>query len=121
MDDKKLNFWTEANYLKRDEDNSDATSLSVAAFGNTSHDVNHDAGYIPFVEVFAELDNDGILWAGDKIDKYTETSLSGYSRPSPYLRYWTTTNTLTIRVQKDTSGSATVPIRWLVYKDYRNA
>ncbi len=120
MDENKLNFWTGANYLKRDE-SCDSEDIALTAFGTSTKPIDHNLGYIPFIEVHAELDGDGFVWAGDKIDQYTETSLTGYSQPNPKLTYWTTINTLTVNLLNDTASTATRTIYWLIYKDYRDS
>lgn len=120
MDEKTLDFFTGANYLKRDE-TTGSTSITLASNNTVTYTVTHGLGYIPFVEVHAELDRDQIVWAGDKIDLYTETSLTGITQPNPKLRYWVTTSTLVISIQNDGTNTSPVQVYWLIYKDYKSA
>lgn len=115
----KLHFHTGINYLKRSEF-CGTTDLNTASA--TSYSVTHNLGYVPFFQVYAELDEADTIWAGGKVSTYTDqTFLSGLGTPPTYIeiRGWSTTTTLTINLT-NTSGQ-TVPIYWLIYLDYSDA
>lgn len=120
VDLSKLNFYSGANYLKRSS-LSDTASLTLPAFGSSvTTTVDHNLNYIPFFDVFADIDGDGIIWSGgDKVTKYTESSL-GTNPESPRLSVWTTTTTLTITLTNNTSPTATGTrsVYWIIYLDY---
>ena len=120
VDLTKLIFLSSLNYLKRSNFfNNDTVTLGGA---NTQvvKNVDHNLGYIPFIHVAADLQDNGVLWANDIVDKYTETSLSSFSNDYPTLEYWTTNNILTISIYNHTSPAATGTRRvyWGVYLDY---
>lgn len=116
----KINFSSTVNYMKQSTEFSGDTTLTLPSAGNAvTHTVTHNLGYIPYFDVFVDFDNDGIIWAGEKVDEYTETSRA-VSSTVPTLSYWSTTTTLTMRLLNDTSPTATGTrkIYWLIYLDY---
>lgn len=121
VDKSKLIFLSTESLLKRDETLCGSQALTLPAHGLTvSHTVNHNLGYIPFFEVSVDFDNDGVIWAGEKIDTYAESSLSGVEPTSPALKYWITTTTLTITLDNTTTPTATGTrtVYWVIYLDY---
>lgn len=116
----KLNFFSGANLMKRSSSDTGTSALTLPGAGlSVTLLVTHNLGYIPFFDAFADLDNDGIIWAGEKIDKYTETSGFG-SDVAPKLDYWSTTTVLTIRLDNTTTPTATGTrdVWFVTYLDY---
>lgn len=117
-----LGFDSSLNYLKREPAFVGSEDLTLGGAGTTVQKVvTHDLGYVPFHQVGAELIvNDGTIWNGAIIDRYTETSLSGYSNDYPTLDYWCTTTALTISIYNNTSPaqSGTRKVYWAIYLDY---
>lgn len=118
-DISKVHFHSGANYLKRSEFCGN-TTLNTAT--TTTHTVTHNLGYIPFYQVYAELDEAGTIWTGGKVSELSEQGfLSGLGAPPTYIEIdsWITTTQLTIRLSN--TASQQVPIYWLIYLDYGNA
>lgn len=122
VDLSKLNFYSNVNYMKRDS-NSGTTTLTLPAYGNTvTHTVTHNLGYVPFFQVMSDQDASGNIWSAEKINLYTETSLTGVDPPTPALTSWATTTTLVINFTNltDPVATGTRDIWWLIYVDYGN-
>jgi hypothetical protein len=123
----KLDFITSENYLKRSEF-CGSTDLTLGAYGSAvTHTVDHNLGYVPLFDVYAELDTAGeIVAGGEKVNSLTEQAfLSGLGADPPYpqMRSWATTTQLVIRLENFTSptASGTRKVYWLIYQDYNNA
>jgi len=123
----KLNFTTAENYLKRSEFCGSAL-LTLGGYGTAStQTVDHNLGYVPLFDVYAELDTaDEIIAGGEKVNSLTEQrALSGLSADPayPFMRAWATTTQLTIRLENYTSptASGTRRVYWIIYQDYNNA
>lgn len=115
-------FDSESNYMKRSKF-CDSAILTLGGAGTTvSQTVVHNLGYIPFFDVFVDQTGDDTIWSPQKINLYTETSLSGVSLVDPTVRYWSTKNTLTIQLINNTTPTATGTrvVYWLIYLDYGN-
>ena len=109
VDYDKLNFYTGANYMKR-SDKSGGGTIAGSSIG-----VDHNLGYIPQFNIYADLDDNGILWyGGERVFAGTESTSGGWTYP-PIVDAWTTTNTLTMRPSNIGSSR---PIYWLIYLDY---
>lgn len=100
MDLSKVSFISSLNYLKRSQ---------FCSSGSNPPPINHNLGYIPFYEVYADFSNNGIIWAGEWINEWTDSSNTGQTQGF-VAQSWTSTSTLTISTQ----GTA----YWLVYLDY---
>lgn len=123
MDISKSAFNTGANYLARSNSYTGSVTITLPGSGLTkSAVIPHNLGYIPFFEVGADVDNDGIIWHGNKINLYTETSLGGVSSSSPTLKAWSTTTDLTILLDNTTTPVATGSrtLYYTIYLDYGN-
>lgn len=123
VDLTKILLSSDINYMKRSTANTGSTSLTLPAHGSTvSTTVTHNLGYIPYFDVFADLDGDGIIWAGEKVDQYTDSSNTGVEVASPVINSWTTTSTLTVGLDNTTTPTATGSrtVYWVVYLDYGN-
>lgn len=121
VDLSKLAFYSGANYMKRSEEFTGSTAMTLPGSGlAVTHTVTHNLGYIPYFDVFADLDNDGIIWAGEKIDQNTDSSAFGATLGTPALDYWCTATTLTIRLLNNTSplATGTRTVYWVIYLDY---
>lgn len=119
----KLNFDSTENYLKRSEF-CNSQDVGAAAGAVVTLPINHMLGYVPFYEVFADIDNDGTIWNGNKVHAGTLSSAGGFAPSSATLRYNIDENQL--RVTNDNSFTdpytgRTMKIYWLIYLDYRNA
>lgn len=115
----RLNFYSGANYMKR-SGFVGSTPLTLPGYGlSVSIPINHNLGYIPDIEVSSEIDNTSTIWAPNKLDIWTESSLSS-DTTDPTLTWWTTTTTLTIRIDNFTSPTATGTriVYWIIYLDY---
>src|SRR3990167_9755668 len=98
VDLTKLAFFSGVNYLKRDT-TVGTTLLTLGGSGTTvTHTVTHNLGYIPFYEVFTEIDNVNIIWNNTKIYYSTDTSSGGGLESSPALTSWVTTTDLVIKL-----------------------
>lgn len=115
-----LSYASFANYLKRSSVEGTALLTLGGASSTVTHTVTHNLGYIPFFQVSADLANDGVIWAGRVVDRYTETSISSYNDDYPRLVYYCTTTTLTISIFNNTSpaSSGTRSVYWTLYLDY---
>lgn len=123
IDLSKLAFLSTVNYMKRSPPNTGSTPLALPGSGlTTSYSVTHNFGYIPYFDVFVDIDNDGVIWAGEKVDRYTDSSNTGVSPAAPSVDYWSTTTVLTISINNSTSPVATGSrtIYWVTYLDYGN-
>jgi hypothetical protein len=121
IDNTKIAFSSEQNYLKRSPDLEGNTLLTLPSVGNSvTHTVTHDLGYIPFFHLGIDTNNDGIVWANDIVSEYSETSLTGIESliPDPELFYWVTTTTLTIGLINHPGDAGTRSIYWAIYLDY---
>lgn len=123
MDVTKIAFYSGANYMKRSS-TTGHTTVTLPAYGSTVTATEaHVLGYVPDFDVFVDIDGDGILWAGEKIDQYTESSLTGIVDPSsPTIEYWSTANVLTVNINNTTTPTATGTrdVYWVIYLDYGN-
>lgn len=121
----KLHFLSSENYLKRSTF-CGSTVLGLPAGGSSvTYTITHNLGYIPFFEVYGELDTAGTIWAGGKVSENTDQNMlsgSGVSETYPQLDAWSDTTALTIRLTNDTSPVATGnrTVYWVIYKDYGN-
>lgn len=112
VDYDKLNFYTGANYMKRSNKSGQGTISSSTV------DVDHNLGYVPQFLMFADLDNNGIIWyGGERVFEGTE-STAFFPSPPPEVDSWITTSTLTL--YPSNIGSSR-PIHWLIYLDYSGA
>jgi hypothetical protein len=119
MDLSKIAFDSRLNYLKRGFTGSQTVTLGGAGATSTVN-VAHNLGYVPFFVVGANLTNTTTIWSNDRVEQYTQTSLSGVDLDIR-LRFWSTTNTLTIQIRNGDgalaqSGNRTV--YWAIYLDY---
>lgn len=127
VDLTKLNFFSGVNYLKRDTALVGTTLLTLPAADNVvSHTVTHSLGYIPFVYVGADVDNDGIIWSNQKVHTYTDTVLSGLTSTDIeqiLLTHSVSTTQLVINLENLTTTEAGEQRRiyWVIYLDYGNA
>lgn len=117
-----LYFYTPLNYMKRTSLTLDSTVVTLGGYGSTtSYTVTHNLGYIPFFEAYADVQQNGTIWARDIVTAYTGSSLTGAPDPAyPQLRCTATTTTMTISLTNTTSpvASGSVAIYWIIYKDY---
>ena len=121
VDITKIGFYTGANYMKRSTTYSGSTTVTLQSHGSTvSHTVTHNLGYVPVFSIFIDVDNDGTIWSGEKLDQYTDTSLSGVEPATPYVDSWSTTTALTISIDNSTTPTATGTrtVYWVIYVDY---
>lgn len=121
-DFSKIAFDTSVNYMKRSIF-CDSASLTLPAFGgNVSKVITHSLGYIPFYQVFADLDASGTVY-NNKVNSLTGSALTGTNPTDPALSSWITTSSLTIRLDNNTSPTATGTrtVYWLIYLDYGNS
>lgn len=116
VDLTKLGFYSEVNAMKR---SSFVGSTSLAQSpGTVSHVVTHSLGYIPDFDVFSDLNNDGVIWAGEKVHKDTDSS-SLVNLDVPTITANATTSTLTIFLDNSLSSSTgSRTIYWVIYLDY---
>lgn len=115
----RLAFYSGVNYMKRSSFVGSATLTLPAYSGSVTTTISHNLGYIPDIEVSSEIDNSSTIWTPNKLDKWTESSLSS-DTTDPTLTWWTTTTTLTIRIDNFTSPTATGTriVYYTVYLDY---
>lgn len=115
---KKLNIYSGVNYMKRSEFSDVAVVNVPATFYSFS--VTHNLGYIPFYEVYAELDS-GTIWTNGKVSDVSYTGiLHGSAGTQPFIDIatWSTTNTLTVYLYNFPAVATTVPVYYTIYKDY---
>lgn len=118
----KLNFDSEVNYMKRSSI-SGSTPITLGSDGTeTSYTVHHGLGYIPIIHVSYDASGNGIIWSGDKVNLYTDSSAGGLFAADPQLLYWVDTQDLTIEVVNNTDpvATGTRTIYWIIYLDYGN-
>lgn len=108
----KLNFWSGANYMKRYDADNPYTDVTVGSFGNQTLTVHHGLGHIPEFDVQAELQSNGRIWTGNRPMPNYDTA------DAPYFDAWTSNDDLTIVLHNPVSGSKTVRIYHIIYKDY---
>lgn len=110
----KLNFWSGANYMKRDG-SVPQYDITAGAGATVAHDVEHNLGFIPQYEVSGELDGLGIIWARNKL----YVGMEGATSPTdPEISAWTTTTKLTLSLYNPTGAQVTRTIYFVIYKDY---
>lgn len=121
----KLHFLSSENYLKSSTF-CGSTTLTLSAGGSSvTYTITHNLGYIPFFEVYGELDSAGTIWSGGKVSANTDQNMlsgSGVSETYPQLDAWSDTISLTITLTNNTSPVATGDrvVYWIIYKDYGN-
>lgn len=115
----KLAFYSGVNYMKRSTFVGSADLALPAHGGSVSTTITHSLGYIPFFQVFSEIDATSTIWTPSKLDKYTDSTLSS-DTTDPTLSSWPTTTTLTIRIDNNTTPTATGTrtVYWIIYLDY---
>lgn len=122
LDTTKIAFYSGANYMKRIPAHTGTTTVTLPSYGNTvTHTVTHNLGYIPQFDISLDIDNDGTIWSSEKVETYTDSSLfPGVDPTVPKVDYWSTTTTLTIRVDNTTTPtySGSVVLYWVIYIDY---
>ena len=114
-----LNFSSNENYMKRDA--SSGESILTLSSGTVTTNIAHNLNFIPQYDVYADLNNDGTIWAGEQIGIYTDTSL--FANPNELgLSSSITTTTLTITLQSYSSplASGNRTVYYIIYKDYGN-
>lgn len=119
MDLSKLSFLSTNNYLKRSPFCGTAP-VTAAPFAVADVLIVHNINYVPFYEVFAEVDNDGIIWNGGKVHEGT-LSVSAGPKDSPGIVHRVNTTELRAGVLNDTTDglSKTCQMYWLIYLDYK--
>lgn len=118
VDLKKLNVYSGVNYMKRSEF-SDVATVTLPPT-NYTFTVTHNLGYIPFYEVYAELDS-GTIWTNGKVSENSYAgTLSGSGASPTYvdITSWITTTTLTVRLTNFVGGTLSIPVYYTIYKDY---
>jgi hypothetical protein len=110
--------------MKRDPSSGSTTMAapSVSNFGifTTRFTVTHNLGFLPMFRVEYEGFNDGVIWspmgsrlAGNAVNP-RNTGVTG-----PYLLAWPSTTQLTIELGYTTNTLGyTVPVYWVIYKDF---
>lgn len=112
----KLNFFSDVNYMKRHSSTSHQ-SISVAAFSTGSlPPITHGQNFIPQFEVYGDLDNDGTLWARNKL--YVAMENAATTPTSPQISAWIDERDLTIQVYNPTASTKVVPVYYVIYQDY---
>lgn len=122
IDISKLAFWSGANYMKRSSLCDNATIAGKADIYTEAKTVSHNFGYVPFTEVFCDINNDGKIWGRSPVDNMSEELdlYSGGLYPRPTF-YWITDSTaLHIYYASSSSTASTGVIYWLIYLDYGN-
>lgn len=117
MDISKLNFYSGANYMKRDI--TTGTRDMIAASGaTTTYDVPHNIGgdNVPQFLTSAEVARDKVIWRRNQF--YVGFGDGSTSPTYPELSAWITTSKLTLSLYNPTGASVTVPVYWVIYKDY---
>lgn len=118
-DFSKLSFLSTNNYLKRSPF-CGTQQITVAAGGYSEVNVDHDLGYIPFYEAFADIDNDGTIWNGGKVHPGTLSASAG-PKTSPGIMHNIDTTDFRIGLFNDVTTGVTHTIQayWLIYLDYK--
>lgn len=126
VDLSKLSYFSGVNYLKREQSLEGSALVTLSApGGEVLYTVTHDLGYIPFVYVGADVDNDGIIWSNSKVHTFSE-SASEFSAGAGFIStveisHWVTTSNLTICLTNNTfSQSGQRRIYWVIYLDYED-
>lgn len=116
----KLNYYSRVNYMKR-SDKSGHAPINIGAVNNVGTlTVDHNIGYVPQYEFYADLDNDGTYWyGGEKVHEGTESTSGGGTAPSPDVNAFVTDSQITFKSRNGTSGSiGNREVYWLLYLDY---
>lgn len=116
VDLSKLNFWSGANYMKRVSDDTPYTDVSLGSFGSATLPIAHNLGFIPEYDVQAELQgSSGAIWTGNR----PWVGMAGAATPEAVtFDVWVDTANLTIKLSNPNSGSITVRVYHIIYKDY---
>lgn len=113
-------FDSRLNYMKRSEFCGSEPLILPSSGLTVTKTVSHNLGYIPFLQVGANLDDDSIIWSNNQVYEYTQTSLTGVD-PPVQLSYWFTDTDLTINLINGTGGlaqSGSRTVYWVIYLDY---
>lgn len=118
----KLSFLSSLNYMKRDSSVGSAAMTIGGAGVTVTKTIAHNLGYIPFYEIYTEIDNAGIVWNNTKIYSVTDTSSGASQPPDADVTSWIDTANLTINLVNNSSPNATGSrtVYWLIYRDYGN-
>lgn len=116
VDLSKLNFWSGVNYMKRYDDESPYTDVTLASGASQTLTINHALGNIPEYDVQAELEGNGRIWSGSL--PYVGMNQGGPGPTNVYFNSWIDTANLTIVLQNPTGGSVSFRVYHIIYKDY---
>lgn len=116
----KLGYYSQTNFLKRDDGLSGGTVLSITtAQAFNSITINHNLGYIPFYTYAAELSGSGIIWS-TQVTRRNLQSAAGSDELQMFSYATTTTLTLGI-TNTDPPKNASIDIYYVIYLDYGGA
>jgi hypothetical protein len=109
----KLNFWSGANYMKREDRAVRYIDITTPAFGTSQVQINHGLGFIPDYDVEADLLGDGRIWQGNR----PWQNMASNSSDGPQVINWMDTTNLTLRLYNPTGSTITRRVYFVIYKD----
>ena len=113
---KKLSFYSGANYMKREKiGQTEAPAMTIAAGSFATTPLPHNFGFVPFFVWSADLQGNGIWWAG----KYVYNS-NEYQTIPPEVRVYADEQNLYIRRGTHwQDNNRAISIRYCIYGDFR--
>lgn len=115
VDLSKLAFLSSENYMKREDRSPRYQDVSINAFATKNTDIEHNLGFEPEYDVWADLLNDGRIWTGN----LPEVGMEGFYTPAYcQMNSWTDDDKLTVSIYNPTGSTKTVRIYYLIFQDY---
>lgn len=109
----KLNFWSGANYMKREDRVVRYVDINASAFSTGQAVINHAMGFIPEYDIEADLLNDNRIWQGQR----PWIGMAQTTTDTPQVSSWIDTANLTLRLYNPTGGAITRRVYFVIYKD----
>jgi len=111
----QLNFYTGVNYMKRSPASGSQSFALPATNTSATHAISHGLGKIPFFNVFADIYQNGQVWAVNPVwvgmDQGSTTTL-----PMTVASYADVNNIYLVINNNTATGNVT--IWYVIYEDY---
>jgi len=114
-----ISFVTNKNYMKhalRGETTMDKPDTLSGGFYTSSKTISHSLGYRPLVRAYFDIDSDG-TWYPPNGQRDTQTT-GATSMPFWFFVDSITTSAFTLRAESFSEESGTMPVHYIVYRDF---